>query len=49
MSKNKRRTHSAAFIARVALEAVKGAKTVQQIAAENHVHPVQVSQCAIQD
>jgi hypothetical protein len=28
----------------VALEALKGAKTVSQIAAENNVHPVQVSQ-----
>lgn len=44
MSKKKRRTHSAAFKARVALEAVKGAKTVQEIAAENHLHPVQVTQ-----
>lgn len=40
----KRRNHSAEFKARVALEAVKGAKTVQQIAAENHLHPVQVTQ-----
>ncbi len=40
----KRRNHSAEFKARIALEALKGAKTVQQIAAENHLHPVQVTQ-----
>ncbi len=40
----KRRTHSAEFKARVALEALKGAKTVSQIAAENNLHPVQVTQ-----
>jgi len=32
--KNKRRVHSAEFKARVALEAIKGLKTVQQIAAD---------------
>ena len=42
--KQKRRNHSAEFKARVALEAIKGVKTVQQIAAENHLHPVQVTQ-----
>jgi transposase len=40
----KRRNHSAEFKARVALEAIKGVKTVQQIAVENHLHPVQVTQ-----
>ncbi len=42
--KNKRRIHSAEFKARIALEALKGLKTVQQIAAENQVHPTQVTQ-----
>jgi len=42
--KQKRRNHSPEFKARVALEALKGLKTVQQIAAENHLHPVQVTQ-----
>lgn len=42
--KQKRRNHSAEFKARVALEAIKGVKTVQQIAAENHLHPAQVTQ-----
>jgi transposase len=41
--KAKRRRHDAAFKARVALEALKGVKTVQQIAKEFEVHPVQVS------
>ena len=42
--KQKRRQHSAEFKARIAVEAIKGLKTVQQIAADNHIHPVQVSQ-----
>ena len=42
--KRKRRTHSAEFKARVATEALKGIKPIHQIAAENEVHPVQVSQ-----
>jgi len=39
----KRKRHEAAFKARVALEALKGVKTIQQIASEYGVHPVQVS------
>ena len=42
--KRKRRTHSAEFKARVAAEALKGIKPIHEIAAENEVHPVQVSQ-----
>ena len=42
--KTKRRQHSAEFKARVALEAHKGIKTVSQIAAENQLHTVQVTQ-----
>ena len=38
-----RRRHDAAFKARVALEALKGIKTIQQIAKEYEIHPVQVS------
>ena len=41
--KRKRRTHSSEFKARVALEALKGIKTVNQIAQEEGVLPVQVS------
>ncbi|WP_425491692.1 IS3 family transposase [Haloferula luteola] len=42
--KRKRRTHSAEFKARVALEALKGIKTINQIAQDEGIHPVQVSQ-----
>lgn len=39
----KRRKLSAAFKAKVALEAIKGQKTVNEIASEFEVHPNQVS------
>ncbi len=42
--KPKRKRHDPEFKARVALEAIKGIKTVQQIAADFGVHPVQVSE-----
>lgn len=38
-----RKRHDITFKARVALEALKGIKTIQQIAKEYEVHPVQVS------
>jgi transposase-like protein len=44
MSKTKRKRYSAAFKAKVGLEALKGVKTVGQIAREFQVHPVQVTQ-----
>jgi transposase len=40
----KRRTHSPEFKARIALEALKGIKPIHQIASENEIHPIQVSQ-----
>ena len=40
----KRRTFTAAFKARIAKEALRGDRTVQQIAAKHEVHPNQVSQ-----
>jgi transposase-like protein len=40
----KRRTHSAEFKARVAMEAISGRKTIQDIAADHAIHPIQVSQ-----
>lgn len=41
--KKTRRRHDPEFKARVALEALKGDKTLQQIAAEYSIHPVQVT------
>ena len=41
--KQQRRKHSAEFKARVALEAVKGVKTISEIAQEYEIHPIQVS------
>ena len=38
-----RRNHSAAFKARVALEAIRGEKTVAQIASHHEVHANQVN------
>lgn len=42
--KARRRRHDPEFKARVALEALKGVKTIQQIAKEFEIHPVQVSE-----
>jgi transposase len=42
--KAKRKRYDAAFKARVGLEALKGQRTTQQIAAEFQVHPTQVSE-----
>lgn len=44
MSENKRKIFTDAQKAKVALEAVKGTKTVNEIAQEFDVHPNQVSQ-----
>ena len=43
-AKAKRKKHSAAFKAKVGMDALMGIKTVAQIAREYSVHPVQVSQ-----
>ncbi|MDH4470275.1 MAG: transposase, partial [Verrucomicrobiae bacterium] len=40
--KAKRKRHDNAFKARVALEALKGIKTIQAIAKEFDLHPMQV-------
>lgn len=42
--KRKRRTHSPEFMARVAMEALKGIKPIHEIASDNEVLPVEVSQ-----
>jgi len=44
MARNMHRSHDATFKARVALEAIKGEKTIAQIAAEYGVHPNQIRQ-----
>lgn len=42
--KNTRRKFGAAFKAEVALEAIKGIKTIAEISQEYELHPVQVTQ-----
>ena len=41
---SKRRNHDAAFKARVALEAVKGERTVSELATAYEVHPTMIQQ-----
>jgi transposase len=43
-----RRNHSAKFKAQVALEAIRGEKTIAEIAAHHEVHPKQVTVCKTQ-
>ena len=40
--KKQRRKHTSEFKARVALEAIRGLKTINEIAAEFEIHPVMV-------
>ena len=42
--KNKRRNHTSAFKAKVALAAIKGDKTIAELASEYEVHPNQITQ-----
>ncbi len=44
MSKRPRRNHSPAFKAKVALAAVKGEKTLAELAQQFNVHPNQITQ-----
>ncbi len=44
MVRNMRRGYDAAFKARVALEALKGEKTIAHISSEHGVHPNQIRQ-----
>lgn len=41
--KKPRRNHSAQFKARIAMEALRGVKTVAEIAADDNLHPTQVT------
>ena len=41
---SKRRNHDSGFKARVASEAVKGERTVSELAAEDSVHPTMIHQ-----
>ncbi|MCE2504327.1 MAG: transposase [Chlorobi bacterium] len=43
MKKKTQRTFSAAFKAEVALEAIKGIKTISELSQEYEVHPVQIN------
>ena len=42
--KNKRNNYSSAFKAKVALAAVKGDKTIAELASQYEVHPTQIAQ-----
>ena len=44
MGEAKRRTYTAAFKAKVGLEAIRGVKTVNEIGQDHGVHPAQVGQ-----
>ena len=44
MSESKRKIYTGAQKAKIALEAVRGIKTINEIAQDNSVHPTQVSQ-----
>lgn len=44
MTERKRKTFTAAFKAKVGLEAIRGVKTTNEIAQDYGVHPVQVGQ-----
>ena len=48
MSRRPRRNHSASFKAKVALAAVRGDKTLSELAAQFDLHPNQITQWKVQ-
>ena len=48
MSRRPRRNHSATFKAKVALAAIKGEKTLSELAQQFDVHPNQITQWKVQ-
>ena len=44
MADTRQKRHSAAFKAKVALEAIKQTRTLAELARAFHVHPVRISQ-----
>ena len=44
MSRRKRRNHSAEFKAKVALEAIRGERTISELATKHQLHPNQITQ-----
>ena len=44
MSRRRRRNHTAAFKAKVALAAIKGEKTLAELAEQFDIHPNQITQ-----
>ena len=48
MSRRPRRNHSAAFKAKVALAALKGEKTLTELAEQFDIHPNQITQWKVQ-
>jgi transposase-like protein len=44
MSRHPRRNHTAAFKAKVALAAIKGEKTLAELAEQFDIHPNQITQ-----
>jgi transposase len=42
--KAKRKRYDAQFKAKIGFEAIRGIKTIQQVAKENQIHPTQVTQ-----
>jgi len=44
---NKKKQYGAQFKAKVALEAIRGEKTVSELASQYEIHPTMINGCAI--